>query len=144
MSYLLYLMFRCDKRCDGKFGKFRNFVATKHTLRRPWHGGEEESTATATGGDDTAASHCWRWLLPPCRRPLARRVPPRLRCQRPDEQSRSSRGPEAIHWIDQREHEARARLVRDFGWKVTIAHFIFIWQIMSNYKLIKFKRFISC
>ena len=29
MGYLLYLMFRCDKRCDGKFG---NFVGTKHTL----------------------------------------------------------------------------------------------------------------
>ena len=29
MSYLLYLMFRCNRRCDGKFG---NFVGTKHTL----------------------------------------------------------------------------------------------------------------
>ena len=29
MDYLLYLMFRCDRRCDGKFG---NFVGTKHTL----------------------------------------------------------------------------------------------------------------
>ena len=28
MCYLLYLMFRCDRRCDGKFG---NFVGTKHT-----------------------------------------------------------------------------------------------------------------
>jgi len=32
MSYLLYLMFRCDKRCDGCDGKFGNFVGTKHTL----------------------------------------------------------------------------------------------------------------
>ena len=28
MDYLLYLMFRCDSGCDGKFG---NFVGTKHT-----------------------------------------------------------------------------------------------------------------
>ena len=34
MSYLLYLIFRCDRRCDGKFG---NLVGTKHTL------GENES-----------------------------------------------------------------------------------------------------
>ena len=34
MSYLLYLMFRCDRRCDGCDGKFGNFVGTKHTLRR--------------------------------------------------------------------------------------------------------------
>ena len=32
MSYLLYLIFRCDRRCDGCDGKFRNFVGTKHTL----------------------------------------------------------------------------------------------------------------
>ena len=32
MSHLLYLMFRCDKGYDGKFGKFGNFVGTKHTL----------------------------------------------------------------------------------------------------------------
>ena len=25
MSHLLYLMFRCDRECDGKFRKFRNF-----------------------------------------------------------------------------------------------------------------------
>ena len=31
MDYLLYLMFRCDKRCDGCDGKFGNFVGTKHT-----------------------------------------------------------------------------------------------------------------
>src|SRR6185503_16812042 len=31
MSYLLYLMFRCDRRCDGCDGKFGNFVVTKHT-----------------------------------------------------------------------------------------------------------------
>ena len=31
MSYLLYLMFRCDRRCDGCDGKFGNFVGTKHT-----------------------------------------------------------------------------------------------------------------
>ena len=30
MSYLLYLIFRCDRGCDGKFGKFENFVGTKH------------------------------------------------------------------------------------------------------------------
>ena len=33
MCYLLYLMFRCDRRCDGCDGKFGNFVGTKHTLR---------------------------------------------------------------------------------------------------------------
>ena len=33
MSYLLYLMFRCDRRCDGCDGKFGNFVGTKHTHR---------------------------------------------------------------------------------------------------------------
>ena len=32
MSYLLYLMFRCNSRCDGCDGKFGNFVGTKHTL----------------------------------------------------------------------------------------------------------------
>ena len=32
MNYLLYLIFRCDRRCDRKFGKFGNFVGTKHTL----------------------------------------------------------------------------------------------------------------
>ena len=31
MSYLLYLMFRCDKRCDGCDEKFGNFMGTKHT-----------------------------------------------------------------------------------------------------------------
>ena len=31
MSYLLYLMFRCDRRCDGCDGKFGNLVGTKHT-----------------------------------------------------------------------------------------------------------------
>ena len=30
MDYLIYLIFRCDRRCDGKFG---NFVGTKHTQR---------------------------------------------------------------------------------------------------------------
>ena len=34
MGYLLYLMFRCDRRCDGCDGKFGNFVGTKHTPRR--------------------------------------------------------------------------------------------------------------
>ena len=33
MGHLLYLMFRCDRGCDGKFGKFGNFVGTKHTLK---------------------------------------------------------------------------------------------------------------
>ena len=28
MGHLLYLIFRCDRRCDGKFGKF---AETKHT-----------------------------------------------------------------------------------------------------------------
>ena len=32
MSYLLYLIFRCDRRCDGCDGKFGNLVGTKHTL----------------------------------------------------------------------------------------------------------------
>ena len=32
MGHLLYLMFRCDRGYDGKFGKFGNFVGTKHTL----------------------------------------------------------------------------------------------------------------
>ena len=31
MDHLLYLMFRCDRECDGKFG---NFVGTKHTPTR--------------------------------------------------------------------------------------------------------------
>ena len=31
MGHLLYLMFRCDRGCDGKFEKFGNFVGTKHT-----------------------------------------------------------------------------------------------------------------
>jgi len=34
MCYLLYLMFRCDRRCDRCDGKFGNFVGTKHTLCR--------------------------------------------------------------------------------------------------------------
>ena len=34
MSYLLYLMFRCDRRCDGCDEKFENFVVTKHTQTR--------------------------------------------------------------------------------------------------------------
>ena len=34
MGHLLYLMFRCDRGCDGKFGKFGNFVGTKHTLEQ--------------------------------------------------------------------------------------------------------------
>jgi len=33
MGHLLYLMFRCDRGCDGKFGKFGIFVGTKHTPR---------------------------------------------------------------------------------------------------------------
>ena len=36
MGHLLYLIFRCDRRCDGKFGKFGNFVGTKHTPRNGW------------------------------------------------------------------------------------------------------------
>ena len=32
MGYLLYLMFRCDRRCDGCDEKFGNFVRTKHSL----------------------------------------------------------------------------------------------------------------
>ena len=32
MGYLLYLIFRCDRRCDGCDGKFGNLVGTKHTL----------------------------------------------------------------------------------------------------------------
>ena len=31
MGYLLYLMFRCDRRCDRCDGKFGNFMGTKHT-----------------------------------------------------------------------------------------------------------------
>jgi len=31
MGYLLYLMYRCDRRCDGCDGKFGNLVGTKHT-----------------------------------------------------------------------------------------------------------------
>ena len=34
MDYLLYLIFRCDRRCDGCDGKFGNLVGTKHT---PYH-----------------------------------------------------------------------------------------------------------
>jgi len=33
MGYLLYLMFRCDRRYDGCDGKFGNFVRTK---THPW------------------------------------------------------------------------------------------------------------
>ena len=33
MGYLLYLMFRCDRRCDGCDGKFGNLAGTKHTPR---------------------------------------------------------------------------------------------------------------
>ena len=32
---MLYLIFSCDRGCDGKFRKFGNFVGSKHTLRRP-------------------------------------------------------------------------------------------------------------
>ena len=32
MDYLLYLIFQCDRRCDGCDGKFGNLVGTKHTL----------------------------------------------------------------------------------------------------------------
>ena len=31
MDYLLYLMYRCDRRCDRCDGKFGNLVGTKHT-----------------------------------------------------------------------------------------------------------------
>ena len=31
MGYLLYLMYRCDRRCDRCDGKFGNLVGTKHT-----------------------------------------------------------------------------------------------------------------
>ena len=31
MGYLLYLMFRYDRKCDGCDGKFGNLVGTKHT-----------------------------------------------------------------------------------------------------------------
>ena len=31
MGHLLYLMIRCDRGCDEKFGKFGNFVVSKHT-----------------------------------------------------------------------------------------------------------------
>ena len=31
MCYLLYLMFRSDKKCDRCDGKFGNFMGTKHT-----------------------------------------------------------------------------------------------------------------
>ena len=27
-------MYRCDRRCDGRDGKFGSFVGTKHTLDR--------------------------------------------------------------------------------------------------------------
>jgi len=33
MGHLLYLMFRCDRRCDGCDGKFGNFVGTKPVFR---------------------------------------------------------------------------------------------------------------
>ena len=36
MGHLLYLIFRFDRRCDGKFGKFGNFVGTKHTHSVLW------------------------------------------------------------------------------------------------------------
>ena len=31
MGHLVYLMFRFDRGCDGKFEKFGNFVVSKHT-----------------------------------------------------------------------------------------------------------------
>ncbi|KAG2644704.1 hypothetical protein PVAP13_2KG375851 [Panicum virgatum] len=34
MDYLLYLIFRCDRRCDGCDGKFGNLMGTKHTRGR--------------------------------------------------------------------------------------------------------------
>ena len=46
MDHLLYLMFRCDRRCDGKFGKFENFVGTKHT-----QSGEDEKPRTHCSKD---------------------------------------------------------------------------------------------
>ena len=46
MGYLLYLMYRCDRRCDGCDGKFGNLVGTKHTRGR----GCLDSTASAELG----------------------------------------------------------------------------------------------
>ena len=56
MNYLLYLMFRCDRRCDGYNGKFENLVGTKHT-----HGGKEECSEAHSGmsAEFNAGS---RWL----------------------------------------------------------------------------------
>ena len=48
MSYLLYLIFRCDKKYDGCDEKFGNFVGTKHTLTQ----------------QPTAADHARSALLP--------------------------------------------------------------------------------
>ena len=45
MSYLLYLMFRCDRRCDECDGKFENFVGTKHTLCLDEEKGGEKVTS---------------------------------------------------------------------------------------------------
>jgi len=48
MSYLLYLMFRCDKRCDGCDGKFGNFVGTKHTRWNNVLGRENDAVPMAS------------------------------------------------------------------------------------------------
>ena len=51
LSHFLYLMFRCDRRYDGKFGKFGNFVGTKHTQReRARRVGARAGAVTATLG----------------------------------------------------------------------------------------------
>ena len=83
--YLLYLMFRCDRRCDGCDGNFENFVGTKHTLPDElncqwiWFG----RTWPVDGAGGAGVPRPRRWIRPPapmswcsiaCRPGSARRV----------------------------------------------------------------------
>ena len=52
MCYLLYLIFWCDRRCDGCDGKFGNFVETRHT-----HG--VELKALAKSSDCQISGRCF-------------------------------------------------------------------------------------
>ena len=58
MDHLLYLMFRCDKGCDRKFG---NFVGSKHTLcALPW---AEKGMMGQLTGQTKAGEAAWGLLF---------------------------------------------------------------------------------
>ena len=59
MSHLLYLMFRCDRGCDGKFGKFGNFVGSKHTQEEVCRRGERHYVQKMTGKGGALAARGW-------------------------------------------------------------------------------------